>query len=543
MKVKLLSLLSLISTYNLAQEIPKLNINDLTPKWYHILQDTNFVQDTFGLNIRTPFSICFPFDHQLVNGQLFINNHCTTGLGDRNGNLIQNINVKTGIMNWTRALNNDNYLVNQEFYPSMFYDQDLNQVILKGFRKYGSPSTSGIGWIAPQPSLFSTIILDNNNGNINNHLVNQNLDTIRWRPILNTFMRTQAKNDWYIRSNFTPGDGLLYTLDKITDEQNLITNSSLTYLSETISDLPFYSIGNNLLGIDNNDHFYGIAIQKENYSTKPFNAHLLKFRINDKGDFMDTSLDLIYKKDIAPYIQTPESAQGFFVNSRIYDDVMYLSMVFTDTLDNQKIKRWLLALDKNGNELFYINALTIDGINFPQAITFIGRKNGKLYFTLSGNDLDYSRILVSVDDKGNLQKYKTIRSGDSDSKINGLRCVISDQDDLVISMQVNNMYYYSAAYNAKDFGIDFTNSIAEYKYSKEYHVYPNPASNIVLIESKNPIPHTISLSNSLGKELIIEYNKDPHYQIDLSILTPGIYYLKFQSDEKSLIQVEKIIKI
>ncbi|MBK8885800.1 MAG: hypothetical protein IPN46_04320 [Saprospiraceae bacterium] len=46
-----------------------------------------------------------------------------------------------------------------------------------------------------------------------------------------------------------------------------------------------------------------------------------------------------------------------FPRSKIYDDVIYLSMVYTDTLDNNEIKRWLLCLDADGNERFYIKSL------------------------------------------------------------------------------------------------------------------------------------------------------------------------------------------
>jgi hypothetical protein len=149
----LMSLLALliINTHLFSQDPPIPNINNLTPKWYHIIRDSNFVQDTFGNNIRDEYTVCGPNLYKVIDNQLLINSYCIHGYGAFHGNMINKIDLNTGKMMWTRALNNDNYLLDQEFFPSLFYDRSSNDVVLQGFKKIAKLENTWI--LRKQPSL------------------------------------------------------------------------------------------------------------------------------------------------------------------------------------------------------------------------------------------------------------------------------------------------------------------------------------------------------------------------------------------------------
>ncbi|MBK6497184.1 MAG: hypothetical protein IPG00_03055 [Saprospiraceae bacterium] len=388
--ITLLALL-LINTHLFSQDPPIPNINNLTPKWYHVLVDTNFVQDTFGTNIDNPYTICFPNEYKTMGDKLLINNHCTNGLGDRHGNLIQNIDINTGKMRWARALNNDNYLVNQEFFQGMFYIDETNEVVLKGFRKYGSPALSGFGWLFKKPSLLSTILLNANDGSIKSHITNEDVrDTIPWNPTTNThFLKTSDNKMWMARPEFVPIKDFLIKVYELTENQKFVTTSALEYFYEK-SDLLPYDLYH-VIGSDNNDNFYFTFLEKEIFAVSPFHFNLFKAHIETDGKDSEPQLRTVFSKDLSPYLQVPESVQGFFPRFKIYDDVIYLSMVYTDTLDNNEIKRWLLCLDADGNERFYIKSLGVDSLLNARFIYYLGRKRKKLFcqsISIMQNPLD-----------------------------------------------------------------------------------------------------------------------------------------------------------
>lgn len=534
---------SYVAHFLSAQKVVPLNINNLTPKWQHILIDTNFVQDTFGSNIRTPYTVCFPNEYKIQSNQLLINNHCISGHGNQHGNLIQNIDLNTGDMKWLRALNNDNYLVNQEFFPGMFYDSEQNQVVLKGFRKYGVPATEGFGWFGHQPSLASTIKLNGDAGMIEEHITNQNIgDTIKWRPLIGHFLKSSSNSYWFAKGDTF--EGFHYSVSNLSDEQQL--TNSLSYYPDRDFNLP-YIIENidNIYGTDDSNNIYGIVLQKEILQNEPLSIQLYKLYVNEKTSPSDASLDLKYKKDLSPYLRLPASFQGFFTRFRSFDENVYISMVYTDTLDNNAIKRWLLCLDADGNEKFYINAIRVED-KYPQSILYIGRKNGRTYFAVEGSDSDYSRIILSVDDSGNIQNHSKIQSGDINAKINGLRVMITDNDEIVLAAQVNSMYYYTACYDAKDFNIDFTNHADQLPYlNRKFDIYPNPCYDGINIKgydlSQTHTQGSILILDLYGKILKSQEMKDSYSYVDISEIPNGIYFLKIISDKGEHLYNQKLL--
>ncbi len=545
--IKTLLALLLINTYLFSQDPPIPNINNLTPKWYHVLVDTNFVQDTFGTNIDNPYTICFPNEYKTIGDKLLINNHCTTGLGDRHGNLIQYIDISTGKMRWARALNNDNYLVNQEFFPGMFYVEETDEVVLKGFRKYGSPAISSPSWRFNFPSLLSTISLNAKDGSLKNHITNEDVrDTIPWNPTSNAhFLKTSDNKVWMASAEFVPIKDFLIKVYELTENQKFVTTPALEYFYEK-SDLLPYDLYH-VIGSDNNDNFYFTFLEKEIFAVSPFHFNLFKAHIETDGKDSEPQLRTVFSKDLSPYLQVPESVQGFFPRFKIYDDVIYLSMVYTDTLDNNEIKRWLLCLDADGNERFYIKSLGADSQSYSQAIVFLGRKNGKTYFAIEGKDeSEYSRHIMSVDDQGNIKKHTTLKTGDSALKINGLRGAISDSsDDVILAIQVNNMYYYTVAYDPLDLGIDFTSTTNEQTaVSKDFSFYPNPVYNDLIVQRhiETDRPVTATLIDIFGRTILTQALDQQINYLDISGMYAGLYFVKIADNEGKTIKIQKVMK-
>lgn len=82
-------------------------------------------------------------------------------------------------------------------------------------------------------------------------------------------------------------------------------------------------------------------------------------------------------------------------------------------------------------------------------------------------------------------------------------------------------------------------SISESLASLEVSIYPNPAHNVLFIESKTIAPGQLSVFSAHGR-LLKTMNGDARTQIDVSQLPPGLYFLKIASDGKPILK--KFIK-
>ncbi len=59
-------------------------------------------------------------------------------------------------------------------------------------------------------------------------------------------------------------------------------------------------------------------------------------------------------------------------------------------------------------------------------------------------------------------------------------------------------------------------------------VYPNPATNTIIVEGKTPIQNfQIKILNIMGETVLLTKNKE----IDISGLPNGVYFLNFETDQ------------
>lgn len=527
-----------------SQNIPPININNLTPKWYHIIRDSNFVQDTFGNNIRDEYTVCGPNLYKVIDNQLLINSYCIHGYGAFHGNMINKIDLNTGKMMWTRALNNDNYLLDQEFFPSLFYDRSSNDVVLQGFKKIAKLQNTWI--LRKQPSLSSSIRLDYDFGTIKSHTVNENMaDTMLWSVIFGNFIQS-ASNHYYYVERMADWEKFNYTMYGIEPNQQLISSPNLTFTKPNIGTY-YYNAGieNILRGPDLNDNLYSLILNNYTGKNDSISASFIKFKINESGSLENTKLDVMYEKELKDYFFLPETPFGFIIRHLITDDAVYISGGYLDTLD-YKIKVWILGLDSLGNEKFYIKTLTFDGNFFPFGISFVGKKNDKVYLIVNGDDYNESKILMSIDDNGQMKQHTIYKSEDPNTFIEGSYGYFTENDELVLSVRTYKKYFHVVCYDVKDFNIDFSNAVDDDSDGKEkYDIYPNPAIDYITIHSKirDYQGSTVVLTDTYGSKIKSQIMTDVQSQIDISNLPVGMYFVSVISANGKAITTSKIIKL
>lgn len=542
--IKTLLALLLINTHLFSQDPPIPNINNLTPKWYHVIRDSNFVQDTFGNNIRNEYTVCSPNLYKTIDNQLLINSYCIHGYGAYHGNMINKIDLNTGKMQWTRALNNDNYLLDQEFFPSLFYDRLSNDVVLNGFKKIAPLEVT---WsLKNQPSLSTSIRLNFDTGIIHSHTVNENVsDTILWNVFKGNFIQT-ASNHYYYLERMIDFEKFQYTMYGIEPNQHFFSSPDLTFTKPNIGTYYYNaSIENILSDSDFNDNLYSLILNNYTGKDDSISASLIKFKIKESGSVENSKLDVMYEKELKDYFYLPESPFGFIIRHLITDDAVYISGGYLDTLDN-KIKVWILGLDSLGNEKFYIKTLTFDGNFFPFGISFVGKKNNKVYLIVNGDDYNESRILMSIDDNGQMKQHAILKSEDPKTKSGIFHSLFTENNELVLIARTYEKYNHVVCYDVKDFNIDFSNAVDDDSEGKEkYDIYPNPATDYITIHSKirDYQGSTVVLTDTYGSKIKSQFMTDVQSQIDISNLPVGMYFVSVISANGKAITTSKIIKL
>jgi hypothetical protein len=91
--------------------------------------------------------------------------------------------------------------------------------------------------------------------------------------------------------------------------------------------------------------------------------------------------------------------------------------------------------------------------------------------------------------------------------------------------------------------IGFFTDIVDCK-QEQLNIFPNPANNYIFIENlaKNEAKYLLTLKNIQGQDIYIEQiNFLNKFELDVSALAEGIYYLILQNENEQI--VNKVIKI
>jgi len=75
----------------------------------------------------------------------------------------------------------------------------------------------------------------------------------------------------------------------------------------------------------------------------------------------------------------------------------------------------------------------------------------------------------------------------------------------------------------------------------ELSIYPNPAIDILTIETNRPGQHTVEIASVNGQLLFIDKIEEPTFHIDLSSFQKGLYFITVRSSD--FVRTEKIIKL
>lgn len=92
-----------------------------------------------------------------------------------------------------------------------------------------------------------------------------------------------------------------------------------------------------------------------------------------------------------------------------------------------------------------------------------------------------------------------------------------------------------------DIQFEFSSNISEQDDIELIHLYPNPANNICYITSQSKKIKSIEIVNAIGQSSGMYMVNDSLFQLDISMMKSGVYYVRIRLDNDETL-VRKIIK-
>jgi len=113
--------------------------------------------------------------------------------------------------------------------------------------------------------------------------------------------------------------------------------------------------------------------------------------------------------------------------------------------------------------------------------------------------------------------------------VDSLEFILSSSDNGAFGMNT------PAFFALDNLTIDFSNLVNELQLLQAVKIYPNPATEKLFIDASDDLIHAVSLHDLSGRQLL-EKSFNQASEISLQGIPAGLYLLKLQGEEKSVVK-------
>lgn len=250
------------------------------------------------------------------------------------------------------------------------------------------------------------------------------------------------------------------------------------------------------------------------------------------------------------------SEKGFlYVDSlEIHSD----SMTYICNLSAGGTLKWYIEMPFTRiHQIKWINGQLVIAGNFTSFMLYPNNGNEPQGFT-STNLSDQDIFLMAVDTGGNLlwqHAYGSMGTDrlylmDYDKCSDYLYFIAASEGSVMVNdeMILLSDEYFTARIAINDdcssLLCQLATTVSETAFSEEFVIYPNPATDVIRIYSKNLHEKIITITDMSGKNLksVAWKNNDHLFPIDISDFTEGVFTLAIKSNNE-IISVKKIVII
>jgi hypothetical protein len=72
--------------------------------------------------------------------------------------------------------------------------------------------------------------------------------------------------------------------------------------------------------------------------------------------------------------------------------------------------------------------------------------------------------------------------------------------------------------------------------AEKFSVYPNPASDYIIVSTTVSVPYTVTIFDSLGKQVLVQTERNMQANIDVSNISSGIFFLEIRTENSKTVQ-------
>lgn len=516
---------------NIFGQLPTLQFDSITPKWYFFIKDSLFVSGSNpDINMYSSVGVGGNLPAFVDDTVYCLFNSFSQDNNFQNGGIIEKINIKTGENIWTKILNTNhgfNYLAFGEFSPKKGGD-----LFLVG-RERTNIKPEDTQWRFGGFSRDFLLEINSQDGMVRNKLCNKN-DSIGKLQFLSGPHEHFFVNDFQKlkRSSFESSQ-LKFRIDDFNRNsgeyefsQYLPTNLDMP--KSNVNKVPYNFT--ELLSSDRLLSFHYIT--SKNTNQYPDESYIQWFQMDGDTFTLDKALNVKnYFKKLFP----PVLGYDFFFSKISDQGELCISKTWHDPTATQFVKYWILWLDKEGNEKVYIGEPIINGSEHQYGILvpfYVNDTNVYFWASPSITGKEGMDILKLGQDK-QLQVLGSLTTGET-KRMSGFRVNMNDKGDIVMILIWDNTYSTVVGFHASDFGFSLSSAKDEnFAPAPLMTVSPNPASDDITmhITDEKCRQGTVRMYNVAGQNVVQQ--KISHGEsLNIRDLPAGTYIVQFSPDSR-----------
>ncbi|MBK7096773.1 MAG: T9SS type A sorting domain-containing protein [Saprospiraceae bacterium] len=536
----------------LCQPIPKeLNLIGIKESWKYLPKDTNFIKSSLDTR-STPYSGRIPHVLEVDNKNLLI---LETVMGQTpwrgvEGCLLHSINMENGNLNW--IFHNNTYTGNthrEAFVYSQIIKNDNDNYEILGLRDVKPLDTTRfyIGFYGTPVKR----VIDSKDGNLLS--VQCSEDTTKYEQNFFGYGNISMVNSegiirrvalsWFFEDSILKDKVEFCTLDEefaivLPCADSVVHNTGIPTLEPTL----FYKPQLLRLTQDTMLILFGI----KNPANDSFSPSRLEMYFVDLG----SDVNVVKTVDVTEDVYYPQGGW----NSEIFLMTQDANIVLAQQIDYLSTSNsfiWLSWYDKNGNKIAKVNKLRYENY-FYRNFIIVGENDGILYIAARHDDEDIEGydILKIYPGQDNIQKCGEIKISAIDLyefRISIAKLLPDDKiflgfwaSERVDGKDYNYQYYY--CFNSVDLGI--TTKIEDINLlSKNIEIYPNPASDNIILSCEKTEAAYFELIDKLGR--IVSQEKTVECEektVDISGFHSGLYFVRLMDESGIIVGTGKFVK-
>jgi len=505
-----------------------------TPRWYNVIEDTNFVLGSF-----TPinsFSSNFPqFNPSVESEYSYVPFSCWNGDYMSDGSILVCVRNSDGQIMWDKYMNTSNG-DDQNFYTSFYVDDKIYYAGKKRTQhSYDINETWQLGGFSKP---FYRVI-DKKSGNLDNEAFDVS-DTIG------------SKNNFILKP-LMPINNQMKEVNRVLQGEGIFISdlNESTLLPIKSQFLPYptpLSLGNvktrRSLFIREDDQksiVYYQAISKD--TTLEGHIGNLDFYQIENDSFI-----LARKVDFSRYVKmVPDSPTQ---NRVFYDFSKSGSFVLTQTYQQNEYpyyKTWMLKLNSKGDEEYHIGDIKLKDLNhsYEFAVPFYVDNNHVFLLTLPSYTGEQGMDIVEVTGTGEVKLLGHLTTGsDFRVQVGGIKMNLNG--DIIFSLKWDQDYSVIMGMHISDFGIKLSSDDNSLEIPNLlFKVSPNPTSDHITlaVSNENFSKGVVSIKDLAGK-IVYSDTYLVGEKIDIQNLGSGIYIVHFSPESRpDYFLTTKLIKL